>query len=164
MDHHEIRNVGDTGWLSHITKYSKRDTLYLPYAQLDKNQNLIEYKPIKYIALPFREYSALITRIERKIMRIKFFSLYKDKTKITQKIILKMKEMSEKNGSEFLFVNLLSNKDILAPYVKFSKENNILFIDCGYKLRNDLVVQNDGHPNHKLHKLYAECIYNLAFN
>ena len=164
MDHHEIRNVGDTGWLSHITKYSKRDTLYLPYAQLDKNQNLIEYKPIKYIALPLREYSALITRIERKIMRIKFFSLYKDKTKITQKIILKMKEISEKNGSEFLFVNLLSGKDILAPYVKFSKENNILFIDCGYKLNIDLVVQNDGHPNHKLHKLYAECIYNLAFN
>ena len=75
-----------------------------------------------------------------------------------------MKEISEKNGSEFLFVNLLGSKDILAPYVKFSKENNILFIDCGYKLKKDLVVQNDGHPNHKLHKLYAGCIYNLAFN
>ena len=97
------------------------------YAQLDKNQNLIEYKPIKYIALPLREYSALITRIERKIMRIKFFSLYKDKTKITQKIILKMKEISEKNGSKFAFVNLypssestrISGKNHLISYNKF---------------------------------------------
>ena len=126
---------------------------------------MIEHEPIEYIKLPFREYSALITRLEKKIMRIRLYSKYKDKTKITQKIILEMKKLSEKNESKFIFVNLDSVKDDLNPYIEFSINNKITFTDCGYTdAMDDYIVENDGHPNHKMHKLYAECIYNIVFN
>ena len=162
---HPARNIGDASWLSNLSKFSRREYPSLPYAELDKNGNLIKHKPVKYLKLPFREYSALVTRLEKKIMRIRFYSKYKDKTKITQKIILEMKKLSEKNGSKFIFVNLDPNKDDLIPYIKFSKKNKITFVDCGYAaVTDDYRVENDGHPNHKLHKIYSDCIYNGAFN
>ena len=151
--------------MSNLSKFSRREYPSLPYAELDKNGNLIKHKPVKYLKLPFREYSALVTRLEKKIMRIRFYSKYKDKTKITQKIILEMKKILEKNGSKFIFVNLDPNKDDLIPYIKFSKKNKITFVDCGYAaVTDDYRVENDGHPNHKLHKIYSDCIYNGAFN
>ena len=162
---HPSRNIGDASWLSYLNKYSRRGHLSLPYVELDKNGNLIEHEPVEYLKLPFREYSALITRLEKKIMRIKLYSKYKDKTKITQKIILEMKKLSEKNGSKFIFANLDSVKDDLIPYIEFSKKNKITFTDCGYTdVTDDYIVENDGHPNHKMHKLYADCIYNIVFN
>jgi hypothetical protein len=152
INHHEVRNVGDASWLELLTKYSKRSHLDLPYVQMDKNGNLIEYKAIRYIKLPFREHSVLVTKIEKKIMRLKLFSKYKDKTQIAQKLILKMKNLSNDNKSNF------------DSYVKFSEKHDITSVNCAYDLTDDLVVKNDNHPNPLLHKLYAECIYEHAFN
>ena len=106
----------------------------LPYARLDKNNNLIRYKPIKYFKLPLREYFVLITKIEKKIMRARLFSTNIDETKITQKIVHEMKLLAEKNGSKFAFVNLyppsesirISGKNHLIPYNKFTTvEENV---------------------------------------
>ena len=164
IEPHEIRNVGDASWLNILTRFSKRKHVHLPYAQLDKHDNLVEYLPVKYIELPFRKYSALITRVEKKIMRIKLYSKYKDETKIAQKIILKMKEISKKNGSKFLFINLYSDKNKLKSYFEFSKKNKVTFVDCEHPLIEGFRVQNDGHPNAKSHKLYSDCIYSKVFN
>jgi len=164
IENHEMRNVGDATWLNVLTKYSKRKHVHLPYVQLDKNGNLVEYLPVKYIELPFRKYSALITRVEKKIMRIKLYSKYKDEKKIVQKIILKMKKISEKNGSKFLFINLHSNNEKSALYAEFSKKNNVTFVDCKHPLIEGFRVENDGHPNAKSHKLYSDCIYSKVFN
>ena len=164
IDHHEVRNVGDASWLELLTKYSKRSHLDLPYVQMDKNNNLIEYKPIRYIKLPFREHSVLITKLEKKIMRLKLFSKNKDKVQVTQKLILKMKKLSNEKKSKFIFVNLISNKNKIDNYKNFSKKNNIESVDCVYDLTDDLIIKNDNHPNPVLHKLYAECIYKNIFN
>ena len=70
----------------------------------------------------------------------------------------------KKNKSKFFFINLDSNKSNLASQIKFSKENNIKFFDCGYaEINDDYRVENDGHPNKKLHKIYADCIFNSIF-
>tara|TARA_Y100000590_G_scaffold33844_1_gene37052 strand:+ start:2485 stop:3477 length:993 start_codon:yes stop_codon:yes gene_type:complete len=161
---HNSRNVGDASWLSHLSKYSRRGHLFLPYATLNSNGDLVRKKPLKYLKLPFREYSSLITRLEKKTMRIKMYSKYKDEIKITEKIIVKINELSKKNKSKFFFINLDSNKSNLASQIKFSKENNIKFFDCGYaEINDDYRVENDGHPNKKLHKIYADCIFNSIF-
>ena len=161
---HPSRNIGDASWLSHLNKFSRRGHLSLPYAELDKNGNLIRNQPMDYLRLPLREYSALITRLEKKIMRIKFYSRYKDETSITQKIILEMKKLSKKKDIKFIFVNLDSGKNNLATYIEFSKKNKIQFVDCGYaEVTDEHRVENDGHPNYKLHKIYADCIYDSVF-
>ena len=126
----------------------------LPYARLDKNNNLVRYKPIKYFKLPLREYFVLITKIEKKIMRARLFSTNIDETKITQKIVHEMKLLAEKNGSKFAFVNLfppsesirISGKNHLIPYNKFTKKNKIKLINCGYELTEEYQVKGDDHP------------------
>ena len=161
---HRSRNIGDASWLSNLNKFSRRGHLSLPYADLDKDGILIRNNPSEYIKLPFREYSALVTRIEKKIMRMKFFSQYNDKTEILYKILIEMKKLSKNNSSKFFFINLDSDKEYFLSYENFFKINNINFADCGYSnITDEYRVKNDGHPNHKLHKIYAACIYESVF-
>ena len=170
--HHEARNYGNATWIQGLNKTKPLYHVALPYARLDKNNNLIRHKPIKYFKLPLREYSVLITKIEKKIMRARLFSLNIDETKITQKIIHEMKLLAEKNGSEFAFVNLyppsesmrISGASHLIPYNKFAKENKIKLINCGYELPDEYRVDGDGHPNNKAHIMYTDCIYNGVKN
>ena len=160
---HRSRNIGDASWLSNLNKFSKRGHLSLPYADLDMKGNLIKNSPVEYIKLPFREYSSLVTRLEKKIMRIKFYSKYNNKTEVLKKIIIEMKNLSRKNGSKFFFINLDSDRKYFSSYKIFLKKNKIKFADCGFSnISDDYRVKNDGHPNGKLHKIYAECIYDLV--
>ena len=170
--HHETRNYGNASWIQGLSNSKSLTHVSLPYARLDKNNNLIKYKPTKYFKLPLRKYSVLITKIEKKIMRAKLFSLDIDELKITQKIIHEMKLLAEKNGSKFAFVNFdppsesmrVLGKNHLITYNKFTKKNKIKLIDCGYELTDEHRVKGDGHPNNKAHTLYADCIYNKARN
>ena len=170
--HHEARNYGNATWIQVLNKIKPLYHVALPYARLDKNNNLIRHKPVKYFKLPLREYSVLITKIEKKIMRARLFSLNIDETKITQKIVHEMKLLAEKNGSKFILVNLylpsesmkISGKNYLISYNKFTKKNNINFINCGYELTKEYQVEGDGHPNNKGHILNADCIYNGVKN
>ena len=160
MDHHEVRNVGDASWHEHLALNSGA-TVYLPYAKLDKFGGLLDYPPVKYVVLPLSNFSVLITKIQKKIMRIIHFSLNEDKTLITKKIITKMNRLSKKNNSNFIFVNLLTNGLKVNDYKKFAKENHIQFSNCQIELTQEYVVKNDGHPNNLAHRKYFECILNL---
>ena len=170
--HHERRDVGDASWIQGLNRTKIQDNVAVPYARLDKNNSLIRYKPVKYFKLPLREYSVLITKIEKKIMRTRLFSINIDETKITQKIVHEMKLLAEKNGIKFAFVNLYSpnesmriaGKSHLISYNKFTKKNKIMLINCGYDLTDKYQVEADGHPNNKAHILYADCIYNGVKN
>ena len=65
--YHETRNYGNATWIQVLNKIKPLYHVALPYARLDKNNNLIRHKPIKYFKLPLREYSVLITKIEKKL-------------------------------------------------------------------------------------------------
>jgi len=86
IDHHEIRNIGDASWLEFISKHA-RAPVHMPYVKLDKKNNIVEYSPIKYLVLPLSNYSVLITKIQKKIMRMYLFSKNKDMKLITKKLI-----------------------------------------------------------------------------
>lgn len=158
IDHHEMRNIGDVTYLEGLSKMSK-DLIYLPYVSLDKNKNLKEHTPIKYLTIPFSNYSVLITKIQKKIMRIKIKSKYKNRNIITKKLILKMDNLSKKNNSNFIFVNLLSKNEINDDYKNFLLKKNVNYLNCQI---NDFHLytnnQLDFHPNHLANKLYSKCI------
>lgn len=157
MDHHEIRNTGDASWLEFLTGLS-REPVYIPYVKLDKNSNLIEYAPIKYVKLPLSKYSVLITKLQKQIMRLFFFKQNEDISLITKKLLIKMHKLSNKNDSKFIIVNLISDKLKMAEYNNFAKANIIQFKDCQIELNDKFRVKNDGHPNHLANKKYANCI------
>jgi hypothetical protein len=162
IDHHEIRNIGDASWLEFISKHA-RAPVHMPYVKLDKKNNIVEYSPIKYLVLPLSNYSVLITKIQKKIMRMYLFSKNKDMKLITKKLIIKMNELSQKNNSKFIFVNLSSDKLKVSDYEKFSLENDIQFINCQIELDNKHTVQDDVHPNGLANKKYSSCILKAKF-
>ena len=159
IDHHEVRNIGDASWLEFISKHA-RAPVHMPYVKLDKKKNIVEYSPIKYLVLPLSNYSVLITKIQKKIMRMYLFSKNKDMKLITKKLIIKMNELSQKNNSKFIFVNLSSDKLKVSDYEKFSLENDIQFINCQIELDNKHTVQDGVHPNGLANKKYSSCILN----
>ena len=163
IKHHEVRNIAHGSWLHLLTKYSRRGHLALPYASLNKDNKLVKNPPVQYISLPFREQSALIAKVEKKIMKMKSISRDNNKTRIAQEILLEMKKVSELNKSKFVFVFLHSNPKILNSYSNYLKKNNILFINCSYPETSEYQVEKEGHPNAKLHQLWANCIYDQIF-
>ena len=64
--HHEVRNVAAGPWMYLLNFFSARGFVKLPYASIDKKNNLVRNKPIKYINLPFGYKSALIAKLEKK--------------------------------------------------------------------------------------------------
>ena len=163
IKHHEVRNIAHGSWLYLLTRYSRRGFLAMPYASLDQENRLVKNSPVQYINLPFREQSALVAKIEKKIMKMKSVLRDGSKTRITQEILLEMKKISEINKSEFVFVFLETNPRILNLYSNFLKKNNISFINCSYPEKKEYLVENEGHPNEKLHNLWANCIYDKIF-
>ena len=171
IPHHEIRNIAGGSWMYLLEKNSRgtEGELSLPYASL-KNNNIEIHKPKKYFTLPFGDKSALIAKIEKRILKIESFKRSVQKTEISKKIILNMNKISEKNQAKFilLFLNIqeLPAKKY-AAYNEFLKKNNISFIKCQFPLGEKYSVKGEGHPNKKGHQSISECIYkklSLTFN
>ena len=160
IDHHEIRNIGDASWLEFLSK-NARAPVSIPYVKLSRGNEIIEYSPVKYIVLPYSDNSVLISKIQKKLMRIIFYSKNKDKTIITKKIILKMNKLSKEKGSKFILVNLYSDKSKINDYESFSTKNNIEFINCQIELDDKHIVKNESHPNGIANKKFSDCVLKL---
>ena len=161
LSHHEYRNIGDEWWLKWLTKFTKRGHLYLPYVLQNRKGDLVRKKPISYIKLPFREKLVIINKIEKRIMKLKFYSPYKDPKIITQKLILEMKDLSKKNNSKFLLVNLSNDNNIVQNYKSFLNKEKINYLNCAIDLDSTMIVKNEQHPNRKAHKIFSNCILNF---
>jgi hypothetical protein len=153
--HHEVRNVAPSEWLELLSKFSKRGHVYVPFVTLDKDGKLLRHAPRRYVELPFREYSALVTVIERSIMNLLERSTqYRE---VTQNLIVDMHKLSELYGARFVVVLLdIGAKD----YVRFLKQNDINYIDCSLPipLPKGMRVAGEGHPNAKANAFWGECI------
>ena len=160
IPHHEVRNVAAGSWMYLLSYFSTRGFVKVPYASIDKNNNLIKNKPIEYINLPFGDKSALIAKLEKRIMKLKSYSREKKKFEISKAIINEMVKISEKNNSKFkllILENLTDSK--LKKYSKFVKENNISMINCRAPQGEGYYVKGDGHPSYLAHQKIANCIY-----
>ena len=159
IDHHLVRNYGDAKWLAHLSKYSKRNHLYLPYARV-KDGELLRFKPIKYLDLPLSNKIVLLHKIQKKYMEYKLKINETMKFDVFIKIVKKMRETSNKNRSNFILVNLNSDKETIKKINKELDLFGIKYFDCNLDLKStDLIVKNDGHPNELAHNLYMDCIY-----
>lgn len=160
IPHHEIRNTAAGSWMYLLNFFSKRGFISLPYASINKEKELIKNKPIKYILLPFGTKSALVAKVEKRIMKIKSLFREKKQTEISLSIINEMNKLSLKNNSEFVLLKLESFHNALSKdYDLFLNNNNISFIECPMPKGQKFVVFGDGHPNKLSHKKISECIY-----
>ena len=159
IKHHEERNIATGKWMYILNYFSKRGHVEVPYASLDKNNQLLKNKPIKYIKLPLSDYSALTAKIEQKIMYLKSISREKKQSDVSLKIIEKMKLLSEKNGSEFILLSLETFQDERDKRYKiFFDSFGVKNIKCLLPQGKEYIVVNDGHPNELAHNIIANCI------
>jgi hypothetical protein len=159
IPHHEIRNTAAGSWMYLLNFFSKRGFISLPYGSVDKNDNLIKNKPIEYITLPFGKKSALVAKIEKRIMKVRSIFREKKQTEISLAIIDEMNNLSLKNNSKFALLILEEFHDIrLNKYYTFLKDKNILLLKCPMSNDPKYGVPGDGHPNELSHNEIGECI------
>ena len=161
IPHHEVRNIASGSWMHLLLRASqeKEPNVFIPYASI-KDEKLKIYKPKKYLKLPLGEKSALVTKIEKRILKISSFKRTFQELEISKKILLEMRSVSKKNGSKFvlIFLNKLSpEKSDL--YAEFLKKNSIQYINCHFPSGKQYRVIGEGHPNGTAHKYVANCIY-----
>ena len=165
IPHHEVRNVAAGSWLYLLNFYSKRGVVNLPYASIDKKNNLIRNDPIKLIEIPFSEKLALSAKIEKRIMKILSMDRERKQTKISQTIINKMNDISNKNNSKFILLLLKDFDDRRTKeYDDFLKEKKISTIKCFIPEGKRFEVPGEGHPNEISHKLISDCIFKKLKN
>ena len=155
IDHHEVRNVAAGSWLYMLNEYSKRGHIMVPYGSTD-NGKLKRNKPVNYIKLPISEYSALIAKVEKRIMKLKSSNREEKQFEISKLIIEKMFENSSKHNSKFSVLLLDIKQESLVKYVEFFNTKNINFINCQFP--GDQNIKGEGHPNAIAHKVVAKCL------
>ena len=161
IKHHEYRNIASGSWVYLLNKFSKRGHVAIPYADIDNNGELTKNLPIGKIKIPLSEYSVFLSKIEKKILKIKTRKREKMRFDISKKIILNMKKITKNKNGKFIFLNLNKmDEDSLSLYRTFLKSNNIEFFNCPFPVGNEFSIVGEGHPNGKGHLIVAECILN----
>ncbi len=159
IPHHEIRNTAAGSWMYLLNFFSKRGFISLPYASIDKEKKLIKHQPIKYLTLPFGEDSALVAKIEKRIMKIRSLLRERKQTEISLSIIKEMNELSLINNSKFVLLFLEDfNDDRFKEYDLFLTSNNINHIKCLMPKGQKYIVPGDGHPNDLSHYEIGKCV------
>tara|TARA_B110001452_G_scaffold262635_1_gene262934 strand:+ start:1054 stop:2058 length:1005 start_codon:yes stop_codon:yes gene_type:complete len=160
IPHHEVRNIAAGSWMYLLNFFSKRGVVNLPYGSVDRNNNLIRHKPIKYINLPLGELSVLITKVEKKIMKSKSLLREKKQTKISLKIINEMQKLTLRNNSKFVLLFLEEFNDNRSyQYDSFLNEKKISHVKCLMPRGKKFMVPGEGHPNELSHEIISNCIY-----
>lgn len=161
IDHHEIRNVAAGSWLYLLNEYSKRGHVWVPFGSIEDGA-LKRNKPVNYIKLPLSNYSALIAKVEKKIMKLKSAKRERKKFEISKLIILEMSKNAIKYNSNFTVLLLDINTENLKKYSNFFNMQNINYIYCPFP--EDESVKNEGHPNFVGHTNVANCLNNKIKN
>ena len=162
IEHHQYRNVARSSWLEALSRFSSQGYYRepkVPFATLDEFGKLKLNKPISYLKLPLREYSAIITLLEKVYMKQSTKSRKKIQQKVTRQIFKDMDELAKNNNSKYLVVILDwidsgTNKN----YKKFLSDEKIMFVDCKIDLNDETLIKGDYHPNEVGHNQYYECI------
>lgn len=162
IEHHQYRNVARSSWLESLSRFSSQGYYRepkVPFATLDEFGKLKLNKPISYLKLPLREYSAIVTLLEKVYMKQSTKSRKKIQQKVTRQIFKDMDELAKNKNSKYLvlildWIDSGTNKS----YKKFLSDEKIMFVDCKIDLNDETLIKGDYHPNEVGHNKYYECI------
>jgi hypothetical protein len=161
---HEARNVAPGWLLANFASYSHRAHVYVPFTTYDSRNGMLRHPPERYLSLPFRESSALVTFIEKSYMDFTTRERALQKMVVTKQILLQMNKVCSEHQAIFVVILLSVSDQTKEHYVKFLSENNIQVIDCVYDLTKEMKVPGEGHPNGYMNTLWAECISEALAN
>lgn len=158
MEEHEPRNVGAPEWLMLLSAASKGGIVATPYCTLGPEGELIRHPTEAYSHWPLREYSALITFLERAYFEFAARKRSPQQRAVTERLLLEMQHLAQQHGSRFSVVLLHFSPSAKAEYVQFLEKHGIDYVDCAFAIDEDMHVRGDAHPNGKMNARYADCI------
>jgi len=156
---HEIRNVATADWLEMLSMMARRhSTISVPYATLREDGGIVRHPPEPYPLWPLRERSAAIAFLQHGYARWAARSRTSQRAAVTERLLLEMKSACKASGTDFAVVFLYMNDENKARYSELLRKHEVAFADCAQPLLPAFQVPADGHPNEKLHAIWANCI------
>ena len=96
---------------------------------------------------------ATVSFLQKMYMRPKNVRRRTQRRPVTEKLLLEMKSLCDAQRTHFIVAMLQSEH-----YIEFCREIEIDFVDCAFPLTSEMKVRGVGHPNGKMHTLWADCI------
>lgn len=158
IDDHEARNVAPASWLRILSQYSRRGHVDVPFATLDQQGNMVRHPPGRFLSLPLRESFATVALMERAYTETATRGRFEQRRKVTEAILLEMDRVCAEYGAELLIVLLGVVDSKKRHYLDFCTRNDIDCLDSVYPLTRELRVRGEGHPNGRMHSLWANRI------
>jgi hypothetical protein len=156
---HEIRNVATADWLEMLSMMARRhSTISVPYATLRGDGGIVRHPPKANPRWPLRERSAAIAFLQHGYARGEARGRTSQRAAVTERLLLEMKNASQARGTDFVVVFLNMNAENKARYSELLRSHQVAFADCAQPLLPEYQVLADGHPNQKLHAVWANCI------
>ena len=158
IEQHEVRNVAPAKWMEVLTRYSRRGTVYVPYATIDHQLQLSRHPPEAYPSWPLREQSVLVTLAANMWISWQTEERKTQARDVTERLFVELRDTSAAHDAELVVALLEAKPDRKKHYTDFCTTHNIRVVDCIHPLTSELRVKGEGHPNGKMNSLWTQCI------
>lgn len=158
IDHHELRNVAPASWQDLLSRFSRRRQVDVPYATLDASGELVRHAPERHPAWPLHEWLASVAFAEQVYARARAAGREAQARPVTEAILEAMDALATSRGVTFAVALLAARPEVRSHYRAFLRERGIPVADCVRPLTPELLVPREGHPNGRVHALWARCI------
>lgn len=157
IDHHRTRNAGRTGWMRHLSRFS-RSPVGLPYCSLDDEGALVRHTPESYPKWPLREWLASVNMFGDAVTDIAHDQRFRDRHRITELLLLEMDSLCRLHGARLLVALLGNEEPSPSADARFLDEQGIAFADCRFFHTPELRVEGEGHPNAIANGKWLSCL------
>ena len=160
IGHHPQRNVVDSGWVKMLAVPGKAGQLP-PYATINEDGDL-EIHPVSFFTpWPLKDKLAIVNTAETAYIELQTRAREQQKYAVTEKLVLEMQHLAKSGGAEFVVIFLKQQGGSAAmaeAFAGFLDSNGVNSIDCSPgEYTDDMIVKIDGHPNGKVHSIWANC-------
>ena len=149
---------------------NRRGEIYLPYVDVDSNNNLVCFPPVLIKQWPLSQSSTLV-RFAEIMFHNNFTSreYFEKMDAAWQLLMLNMRDLCTSHGCRLIVVILsITHRSQKTFYTKFLSLNNINYIDVDFEVPTEilpelLLEKDPTHPNHKANAIWAENISKHIF-
>ena len=158
MEEHEGRNVAAPDWLLILELFARAGMDSAPYCTLDDQGQLVRHPPLRHPHFPLRTSSALSAYLELQYAKASGAARAAQARPVTERLLLEMSRLARSRGVRFAVVLLHGASTSRLHYLAFLKRNDVDVLDCGFRIRPQLQVPGEGHPNGIANARWARCL------
>lgn len=156
--HHEDRNVAPNAWIRALATAQRRRLSAVPWVSIGSDGRLERHPPDGYRLWPGSGRSALIAGLQDRLEALARRSRTERKREIAFRLLDEMMALCRRNGAALTVVALSAPAPVQTAYASHLARHGVALVDCDHELTPELRVPDEGHPNGRLHTLWADCI------